>query len=111
MKKWLAALGTCAALSALPVGAFAHGYDAGDAALGGFVGGVVGGLIGAGGVPVYVAPAPIVVAPARPVIVEPYYPPTPVVIERYGPPPRHDRGLHRGWYKHGRHGHHPHHHD
>jgi hypothetical protein len=88
MKKFIVALGTCAALSALPVGAFAHGYDAGDAALGGFVGGVVGGLIGAGGVPVYVAPA--------------YYAPRPVVIERYGPPPHHDRGLHQGWYKHGR---------
>ena len=102
MKKWILALGTCAALSALPGSAFAHGYDAGDATLGGLVGGVVGGLIGAGGVPVYVAPAPVVVAPARPVIVEPYYAPRPVVIERYGLPPRHDRGLHRGWYKHGR---------
>ena len=103
MKKWILALGTCAALSALPVSAFAHGYDAGDAALGGLVGGVVGGLIGAGGVPVYAAPAPVVVAPARPVIVEPYYAP-PVVVERYyGPPVVYDRGLHRGWYKHGWH--------
>jgi hypothetical protein len=105
MRKWLAALGTCAALSALPVGAFAHGYDAGDAALGGFVGGVVGGLIGSGAAPVYVAPAPVVVAPARPVVVE-RYAPAPVVIERYGPPAVYDRGLHRGWYKHGRHHHH-----
>ena len=103
MKQWILALGTCAALSTLPVGAFAHGYDAGDAALGGLVGGLVGGLIGAGGVPVYVAPAPVVVAPARPVIVGPYYTPAPVVIERYGPPVVYDRGLHRGWYKRGWH--------
>jgi hypothetical protein len=102
MKKWIAALGACAALSALPTGAFAHGYDAGDAALGGFVGGVVGGLIGSGGVPVYVAPAPVVVAPARPVVVE-----RPVYY-RGG-----DRGWHghKKWYKHRRHGHHRHHHD
>jgi len=101
MKKWIAALSACAALSVLPAGAFAHGYDAGDAALGGFVGGVVGGLIGAGGVPVYVAPAPVVVQPA-PVVVERYYAPAPVVVEPYGPPVVvHDRGYHRGWYKHG----------
>jgi hypothetical protein len=75
MKKWLVALGTCAALCAFPMGAFAHGYNAGNAALGGLIGGVVGGLIGAGGVPVYVAPAPVVVAPA------------PVVVERYAPAP------------------------
>jgi len=100
MKKRIAALSVSLALSTLPLGAFAHGYDAGDAALGGFVGGVVGGLIGAGGVPVYVAPAPVAVVPARPVVVErPIY-------YRGG-----DRGWHRGWYKHGRHGHHRHHHD
>jgi hypothetical protein len=106
MKKWMVALSTCLALSTLPVAAFAHGgYDAGDAALGGLVGGVVGGLIGAGGVPIYAAPAPVVVAPVRPMIVEPYYAP-PVVVERYYGPPRGyywggDRGWHRGWYKHG----------
>ena len=78
MKKWILALGTCAALSALPVGAFAHGYDAGDAALGGLVGGVVGGLISSGVVaaPVYAAPGPVVV--------ERYAPP-PVVVERPAP--------------------------
>jgi len=109
MKKWLAALGTCAALSALPTGACAHGYDA--AALGGFVGGVVGGLIGSGGAPVYVAPTPVVVAPARPVVVERYYAPSPVVVGRPVYYRGGDRGWHRGWYKHDRHGHHPHHHD
>jgi len=67
MKKRIAALSVSLALSTLPLGAFAHGYDAGDAALGGFVGGVVGGLIGSGRVPVVAAPAPVVVAPARPV--------------------------------------------
>jgi PAB1-binding protein PBP1 len=46
MRRWIAALGICAALSALPAGAFAHGYDAGDAA-----------LIGSGAAPVYGAPA------------------------------------------------------
>jgi hypothetical protein len=46
--EWIATLGACAALSALHMGASAHAYDAGDAALGGFVGGVVGGLIGSG---------------------------------------------------------------
>jgi hypothetical protein len=106
MRKWLAALGACAALSTLPVGAFAHGYDAGDAALGGFVGGVVGGLIGSGAAPVYVAPAPVVVAPARPVVVERYYAPAPVVVERPIYYRGGDRGWHRGWYKHGRHHHH-----
>jgi hypothetical protein len=79
MKKWIAALGACAALSALPTGAFAHGYDAGDAALGGFVGGVVSGLIGSGAAPVYVEPAPVVVTPA-PVVVPA---PAPVVVEPY----------------------------
>jgi len=70
MKKWIAALGACAALFALRTVAFAHGYDAGDAALGGFVGGVVGGLIGSGRAPVAVAPAPVVVAPyAAPTLV------------------------------------------
>jgi hypothetical protein len=95
MKKWIVALGACAALSTFPMGAFAHGYNAGDAALGGLIGGVVGGLIGAGGVPVYVAPAPVVVAPA------------PVVVRRYGPPvvvyeagPRHWHG-HKKWSKRG----------
>jgi hypothetical protein len=115
MKKWIAALSVSLALSTLPLGAFAHGYDAGDAALGGFVGGVVGGLIGSGGVPVYVAPAPVVVAPARPVVVE-RYAPAPVVVERPVYYRGGDRGWHRGWYKHGwykhgRHGHHRHHHD
>jgi hypothetical protein len=113
MKKLIAALGACTALTALPTGAFAHGYDAGDAALGGFVGGVVGGLIGSGGVPVYVAPAPVVVAPARPVVVEPYYAPTPVVVDPYGARTIYYRNGHRGWYGgRGWHGHHhDHHHD
>jgi len=88
MKKWIAAMGTCAALSTLPIGAFAHGYDAGDAALGGFVGGLVGGLIGAGGVPVYAAPAPVVVER-----------PAPVVVHRAGHRRWHGR---RKWHKHGR---------
>jgi hypothetical protein len=101
MKKWIAALGACATLSALSVHTAAYANDAGDAALGGFVGGLVGGLIGSGHVPL-VAPAPILVAPAAPVVVE-RYAPTPVVVERYGPPVSHDRGLHRGWYKHGGH--------
>ena len=105
MKKWILALGACAALSTLPMGAFAHGYwyNAGDAALGGLVGSVVGGLIGSG-----IAPYPAYVAPA-PVIVEPYYTPAPVVIERYapvvvapyGPPAVYYRGGNRGWYRHG----------
>jgi hypothetical protein len=82
MKKWIAALGACTVLSTLPLGAFAHGYDAGDAALGGLVGGVVGGLIGSGAAPVYAAPAPVMVTPARPVVVERYYAPAPVVVER-----------------------------
>jgi len=68
MKKGIAALSVSLAFSTLPMGAFAHGYDAGNAALGGFVGGVVGGLIGSGAAPVYVAPTPVVVAPARPVV-------------------------------------------
>ena len=107
MKKWIAALGTCAALSTLPMGAFAHGYDAGDAALGGFVGGLVGGLIGAGGVPVYAAPAPVVVEPytPAPVVVERYAPRT-VVVERPAPVIVHKAGHrrwhgHRKWHKHG----------
>ena len=114
MKKWIVALGACAALSTFPMGAFAHGYNAGDAALGGLIGGVVGGLIGAGGLPVYVAPAPVVVAPA-PVVVE-RYAPAPVVIKRYGPPvvvyetgPR--RHGHKGWHKRGWRDHYRHHHD
>jgi hypothetical protein len=81
MKRWILALGASVALSTLPVGAFAHGYDAGDAALGGLVGGLVGGLIGAGGVPVVAAP--IAVAPA-PLVVE-RYTPAPVIVERYAP--------------------------
>ena len=96
MNKKIAALGICAALSTLPVSAFAHGYDEGAAVLGGVVGGIVGGLIGSGGLPIY-APAPVVVeryAPAR-VIVERYE--RPVVVYRG------DRGRHRGWYKHGSH--------
>jgi hypothetical protein len=115
MKKWMAALTTCLALSTLPMGAFAHGYDAGDAALGGFVGGVVGGLIGAGGVPIVAAP--VVVAPA-PVVVERYAPRTvvverraPVVVERRayyrgGHPVWRDRAWHRHeWREHERHEH------
>jgi hypothetical protein len=35
MKGWIATISARAALSTLPVHAFAHGYDAGDAALGG----------------------------------------------------------------------------
>jgi len=82
MKRLMVALGACAALSTLPMGAFAHGYEAGDAALGGLIGGVVGGLIGT-----TIVPAPVVVeryAPA-PVVVERYD--APVVIERYAPAP------------------------
>ena len=45
MKKWIAAQGACAALSAFPVG---NGSDAGDAVLGGLLGGVGSGLIGSG---------------------------------------------------------------
>jgi hypothetical protein len=111
MKKWIVALGACAALATFPMGAFAHGYDTDDAVVGGIIGGVVGGLIGAGGLPVYVAPAPVVVAPA-PVVVE-RYAPAPVVIEPYGPPvvvygagPR--RYGHKGWHKGGRRGHYRH---
>jgi hypothetical protein len=69
MNRWITALGACAALSALPTGASAHGgyyYYPGDAALGGLVGGVVGGLIGSGTAPVVVARAPVVVTPAAP---------------------------------------------
>jgi hypothetical protein len=84
MKKWIAALGACAALFALRTVAFAHGYDAGDAALGGFVGGVVGGLIGSGRAPVAVAPAPVVVAPVAPAVVVPS--PAPVVVAPYAAP-------------------------
>jgi hypothetical protein len=87
MNRWITALGACAALSALPTGASAHGgyyYDPGDAALGGLVGGVVGGLIGSSIYPYrgYVAPAPVYVAPAAPVIVEPYAP-APVIVAPY----------------------------
>ena len=100
MNKKIAALGICAALSTLPVSAFAHGYNAGDAALGGLVGGVVGGLIGSAIVPYPVYAAPVVVeryAPA-PVIVERYE--RPVVVYRGG----HRRGHgHKKWHKHGRH--------
>jgi hypothetical protein len=80
MKNSLAALSVSLALSTLPMGAFAGGYDAGDAALGGFLGGVVGGLIGSGGVPVYAAPTPVVVAPVAPAVVVER--PAPVVVER-----------------------------
>jgi hypothetical protein len=114
MKKWIAALGACATFSALPTGAFAHGYDAGDAALGGFVGGVVGGLIGSGAAPVYVESAPLVVTPA-PVVVPA---PAPVVVEPYGSPavvygtrPGYDYSPGRYYpYYHHDHGHHRHHH-
>jgi hypothetical protein len=99
MRRWIVAMGTCAVLTTAPAQAFAHGYYAGDAVLGGVVGGVVGGLIGSAVAPrpVYVAPAPVVVrryAPA-PVVVQPYapapvivepYPAAPVVVRRYGPP-------------------------
>ena len=84
MKKWIVAFGACAALSTFPMGVFAHGYDAGNAALGGLIGGAVGGLIGAGGLPVVVAPAPVVVQPA-PVVVE-RYAPAPVVVAPYAAP-------------------------
>ena len=82
MKRLIVALGACAALSALPMGTFAHGYEAGDAALGGLIGGVVGGLIGTA-----IAPAPVVVEPyaSAPVVVDRYD--APVVIERYAPAP------------------------
>jgi hypothetical protein len=92
MKKWILALGTCAALSTLPLGAFAHGYDAGDAALGGLVGGVVA-------APVYAAPGPVVVeryAPP-PVVVER---PAPVVVERGEPSVVYYDGDRRGWWGH-----------
>ncbi len=110
MNKNIAALGICAALSTLPVSAFAHGYNAGDAALGGLVGGVVGGLIGSAIVPHPVYAAPVVVeryAPA-PVVVE-RYAPAPVFVERYERPVVVYRGGDRGrhghkkWHKHGRH--------
>jgi hypothetical protein len=108
MKRWILALGTCAALSTLPVGAFAHGYGytAGNAALGGLVGGVVGGLIGSAIAPYPVYAAPVVVAPPRPVVVEPYYAPAPVYVVPYGPPAVYYGSGHRGWYGgHGGHGH------
>jgi len=97
MRKWILAIGACAALSTLPAGAFAHGYDAGDAALGGLVGGVVGGLIGSTIAPypytVYAAPAPVVV---------PRYEPAPVVVAPYGPPVVYYRGGYRAWHGHDR---------
>jgi PXPV repeat (3 copies) len=110
MKKWITALGACATFSALPTGAFAHGYNAGDAALGGFV----GGLIGSGAAPVYVEPAPVVVTPApvvvpapAPVVVKPYE--SPAVV--YGARPGYDYspGRYYPYYLHD-HGHHRHHH-
>ena len=107
MKKWIVAFGACAALSTFPMGVFAHGYDAGNAALGGLVGGVVGGLIGAGGFPVYVAPAPVVVAPA-PIVVAPYYAPAPIVVEPYGASPGYYRWHQRYYPYHPRHHHHDH---
>jgi len=86
MKKWIAALGACAVLSALPTGAFAYGYYyyPGNAALGAFVGGVVGGLVGSSIYPyrVYAAPAPVV---STPIVVAPYAP-APVVVAPYGGP-------------------------
>jgi len=112
MNRWITALGACAALSALPTGASAHGgyyYDPGDAALGGLVGGVVGGLIGSSIYPYrgYVAPAPVYVAPAAPVIVEPYAP-APVYVVPYGAPGV-VYGARPGYYY--RHGHYyPYHH-
>jgi hypothetical protein len=106
MQKWIVTLGTCAALSALPMGALAHGYDAGDAALGGLVGGVVGGLIGSviAPYPVYAAPAPVVVERyvPPPVVVEEYAP-APVVVERYGPPVVLYGPRTRYWHRHHRH--------
>jgi hypothetical protein len=103
MKKSMATLSVCAFLCALPMGAFPHGYDSGDAALGGLVGGVVGGLIGSGVVPapVYVAPAPIVVEPyaPAPVVVE-RYAPAPVVVAPAPPPVVYDRDGYRGWRAH-----------
>jgi hypothetical protein len=97
MRKWILAIGACAALSTLPVGAFAHGYDAGDAALGGLVGGVVGGLIGSTIAPypytVYAAPTPVIVQ---------RYEPAPVVVAPYGPPVARYRGGYRGWHGHDR---------
>jgi hypothetical protein len=62
MKTWIAAPSVFLALSTLPAGALAHGYDAGDAALGG----LVGGLIGSGRVPVVAAPGPVVITSAAP---------------------------------------------
>jgi hypothetical protein len=90
MKEWIVALGTFAALSTLPMGAFADHYDEADAVLGGIVGGVIGGLLGAAipSYPVYEEPAPVIVeryAPL-PVVIERYAPP-PVVVNRYTPPP------------------------
>ena len=111
MKKWIAALGACAALSTLPVGAFAHGHDAGDAALGGLVGGVVGGLIGSAAAPVYAAP--VMVTPAAPVVVE-RYAPAPVVVEPYGSPAVVYGARPGYYYSHGRYypyHHHHHYHD
>jgi hypothetical protein len=106
MKKWLVAIGACAALSIAPMGVFAHGgYDAGDAALGGLIGGVVGGLIGSGAAPVYVAPAPAPMVVERyappPVVVERYQP-APVFVERYAPPPVvvERRGYYRDGHRH-----------
>ena len=117
MNKWIAALGTCAALSALPTSAFAHGgyyYYPGNAALGGLVGGVVGGVIGSSIYPYrgYVAPAPVVVTPA-PVVVEPYYAPAPVYVAPYAGgvvygarPGYYYRHGHYYPYRHHRHHHH-----
>jgi hypothetical protein len=95
MRKWILAIGTCATLSTLPMATFAHGYDAGDAALGGLVGGVVGGLIGS-----TIAPYPYgVYASPAPVIVEGYRP-APVVVAPAGPPAVYYRGGYRGWHHH-----------
>jgi hypothetical protein len=93
MTRWTSMLciGICICLSALPVSAFAHDDDAGNAVIGGIVGGVVGGLIGSA-----IAPDPLHVAPA-PVIV-PRDAPAPVIVETYGPPGVYERGRHLGWY-------------
>jgi hypothetical protein len=92
MKRWIVVLGTCAALSALPMHASAHGHGDGSAVLGGIVGGVVGGLIGSTitPYPVYAATAPIVVE---------RYAPAPIVVESYAPPQAvyYPAGR-RGWY-------------
>ena len=103
MKKWMVALGTCAALATLPMHASAHGYTAADAALGGLVGGALGGLIGSAIAPYPVYEAPVVVeryAPT-PIVVERYVR-EPVYVERYERPVVVYRGGHRHWHDHDR---------